>query len=36
LINHLSSVELCHLIKSPLFVHHYVVTFQDSWEVMSC
>jgi hypothetical protein len=32
-INHLLSVELCHLIKSPLLVHCHVVTFQDSWEV---
>jgi len=35
-INHLSSVELCHLIKSPLLVLWYVVIFQDSWEVMPC
>lgn len=34
--NHLSSVELCHLIKSPLFVLCYVIIFQDSWELMPC
>lgn len=35
-INHVSSVELCHLIKSPLLVLCYVVILQDSRKVMAC